>query len=450
MKQAIRSRNIVTPAEVRPGLVVVENRNIRSIEPFDRNEHEMNVIDVGERFLLPGLVDVHVHINEPGRTEWEGFETASRAAAAGGCTCLVDMPLNCIPSTSSVTALEQKRSALKGKAHVDLAFWGAVVPGNAGEIKPLAQAGVRGFKCFLTHPGTEEFAMVTEADLRQALPSIAETGLPLLVHAELPAPIEEARTALETEQADWRSYRTYLRSRPENAELQAISLMINLCREYSCPIHIVHLGTASALQQLANARAQGLPLTVETCPHYLFFEAESIRDGATEFKCAPPLRDSANRNGLWQGLADGVIDLIATDHSPCPPEMKCFESGSFRSAWGGISSLSLSFSAIWTEASRRGFTIQDVVRWMAEAPAKLAGLDETKGRIEPGFDADLVVVDLNTPFEVTPERLHFRHHCTPYLGQKLIGDVQMTLLGGRVCFDHGTVNTNREGREVLR
>lgn len=428
MKQAIRSTRIVTPEAVRPGTVVIEDEKIASLESYGHHFASGTLTDAGDLFVLPGLIDVHVHINEPGRTEWEGFETATRAAAAGGCTCMIDMPLNCIPSTTTVAALEEKRSAAVGKTYVDVAFWGAVVPGNANDIVPLAQAGVRGFKCFLTHPGTAEFEMVTEADLRKAIPKVAETGLPLLTHAELPGPIAEACAQLENE--DWTRYQTYLRSRPPEAELEAIRLLIDLCREYRCRTHIVHLSAAGALHALEVARAEGLPLTVETCPHYLFFAAESIPNRATQFKCAPPIRDSANREALWQGLRSGVIDFIATDHSPCPPQMKCFDTGSFRSAWGGISSLSLALPIVWTEASKRGFTMADIVRWMAEAPAKLAGLETRKGRIAPGFDADLFIFDPSAQFEVTDERLHFRHPCTPYLGETLQGEVKTTFVRG--------------------
>lgn len=409
---------------MRPGVVRIEGERIAAIEPPD---HPAD-IDAGDLLILPGLIDVHVHVNEPGRTEWEGFETATRAAAAGGCTSIIDMPLNCIPSTTTVGALEEKRRAAQGKTHVDVAFWGAVVPGNADQLKPLAAAGVKGFKCFLMHPGTEEFAMVTEADLRDAMPKIAQTGLPLLAHAEVPGPIASATASLES--ADWTRYRTYLASRPPEAELAAIRLLIRLCREYRCRTHIVHLATAAALPMLKEARAEGLPLTVETCPHYLVFEAESIRDGATEFKCAPPIREGANREALWQGLRDGIIDLIATDHSPCPPELKCRDTGNFRSAWGGISSLSLALPVVWTEARRRGVEITDVVRWMAKAPASLAGLAGRKGRVAPGFDADLAVFDPNAEFEVTPARLHFRHPCTPYLGQRLKGEVKAAFVRG--------------------
>lgn len=448
VKKAIRSKHIVTPAGVRSGVILIAGQKIAAVEPYHHAISARTCVDIGELFVIPGLIDAHVHINEPGRTEWEGFETATRAAAAGGYTCLLDMPLNSIPSTITVAALAQKRRASKGKAHVDLAFWGGIVPGNADQILPLAQAGARGFKCFLTHPGTEEFQMVTETDLREAMPKIAETGLPLLAHAEVPAPLDDARARLDARAADWRRYETYLQSRPPEAELQAIGLLIRLCREFRCRTHIVHLSTTEALDELKAARAEGLPLTVETCPHYLFFEAESIPDGATQYKCAPPIRDAANRDALWEGLRAGIIDLIATDHSPCPPEMKRLESGSFRSAWGGISSLSVSLPAIWTEACRRAFSIADVVRWMAEAPAKLAGVQEHKGRIAAGFDADLVIFDPDAEIEISEDKLFFRHRCTPYLGTRLRGEVKMTLVRGRACFDRGLVEESPIGCEV--
>ena len=434
MKQQIRSQQIVTPEGIRPGTLVVEDDKIVSLESYDFAPAPTTAcLDAGDLFLLPGLVDTHVHINEPGRTEWEGFETATRAAAAGGYTCLVDMPLNCIPSTTCVAALEEKRRAANGKTSVDVEFWGAVVPGNVDQILPLAKAGVRGYKCFLTHPGTDEFQMVTEADLRAAMPHLARTGLPLLAHAETPGPLAAASALLDADPAaNWQRYETYLRSRPPEAELEAISLLIQLCREYRCPTHIVHLSAAAALPLIEQARAEGLPLTVETCPHYLFFIAEAIPDRATQFKCAPPIRDAANRDVLWNALRSGLIDLIATDHSPCPSEMKCFSTGNFRSAWGGISSLSLSLPAVWTEARKRGFTLSHIARRMAEAPARLASLDNRKGRIAPGLDADLVLFDPDAEFTVTPDRLHFRHPVTPYLGQRLAGEVRATFVRGRM------------------
>ncbi len=422
MKQTLRSRRVVTPEGVRPACVAFEHGRISSIDGF--STAPADAIDAGDHFVLPGLIDTHVHINEPGRTEWEGFTTATKAAAAGGVTCVVDMPLNSIPATTTVSALEQKRAAARGQCFVDYAFWGGVVPGNRDDLLPLAAAGVRGFKCFLAPSGVDEFSMVSEADLRQAMPILAQTGLPLLTHAELPDLLVPS-TASPT-------YDAYLRSRPDESELEAIRLLIRLCREYRCRVHIVHLATAKALPELRRARAEGLPITVETCPHYLYFAAEDIRDGATQFKCAPPIRSATNRELLWDGLRQGLIDLVATDHSPCPPEMKRLEQGDFSSAWGGIASLSLSLSIMWTAAQRRGFDITNVVRWMSENPAQLAGLQSRKGRIAPGYDADLVIFDPDARFQVTPDRLHFRHPLSPYLGEVLNGEVKRTLVRGHV------------------
>ncbi len=307
--------------------------------------------DFGKAAILPGLVDSHVHINEPGRTEWEGFRTATRAAAAGGYTLLVDMPLNCLPATTTVAALEAKRKAASGQCRVNWMAWGGVVSDNQKHLEGLAVAGVPGFKCFLIHPGIDGFTMVNEQELRAALPHVAGTGLPLLVHAELPGPVEAATQRLTG--ADWSRYSTYLQSRPDEAEVSAIRLMISLCREVRFHLHIVHLATSQALEMLRAAKAEGLPVSVETCPHYLHFSSEKIADGRTLLKCAPPIRSHENREELWQGLQEGVIDLVATDHSPCPPEMKRLSERDFRTAWGGIASLSLALPVMWTEASAR-------------------------------------------------------------------------------------------------
>ena len=443
--RAFVSRRIVTPQGIRPGALLVDGEQIRGVVAMGEVPPDAILEDFGELALLPGLVDSHVHINEPGRTEWEGFRTATRAAAAGGYTMLVDMPLNCVPSTTNVAALEAKRRAARGQCRVDWAAWGGVVPNNQPEIEVLAEAGVLGFKCFLVHPGIEEFAMVGERDLRLALPHVARTGLPLLVHAELPGPVDAATERLRD--SDWTRYATYLQSRPDEAERTAIQMMLTLCREYRFRLHIVHLATASALPMLQAARAEGLPVSVETCPHYLHLEAETIADGATHCKCAPPIRGRENREGLWLGLRQGVIDLVVTDHSPCPPAMKRAEEGSFRNAWGGVASLSVALPVMWTEARRRGFALTDIAQWMSAKPASLAGCAARKGRIEPGYDADFVVFDPDEEVTVTRDRLHQRHTVSPYLGEELHGVVQRTYLRGDEVFCKGEFPGEETGRE---
>ena len=446
--QAFLSRQIVTPEGVRAGAVLVEGERIRAVVESGEVPEDAAREDFGDAALLPGLVDSHVHINEPGRTEWEGFHTATRAAAAGGYTMLVDMPLNSVPATTTVAALEAKRRAAHGQCRVDWAAWGGVVHDNQDHIEALAHAGVRGFKCFLVNPGIEEFTMVSEPHLRAALPHVARSGLPLLVHAELPAPIDTATEQLRD--ADWTRYSTYLQSRPDEAELQAIRLMLSLCREFQFRLHIVHLATGAALDIFQAARAEGLPVTVETCPHYLHLEAETITDGATQCKCAPPVRTRANREQLWQGLKDGVIDLVVTDHSPCPPAMKRTGEGNLRTAWGGIASLSMALPVMWTEAQRRGFSLTDIAHWTAESPARLAGCDRRKGRIAAGYDADLVVFDPDAQFTVTKDRLHHRHPVSPYLGEQLRGMVKKTYLRGKPVFDNGEFPGEVAGHEFRK
>lgn len=444
-KKALLSRRIVTPEGIRPGAVIVRAERIEAVvDPREVPAHLPHE-DYADLVLLPGLVDSHVHINEPGRTEWEGFRTATRAAAAGGYTMLVDMPLNCIPATTNTAALELKRQVARSECRVDWAAWAGVIRDNQDQIEPLAHAGVRGFKCFLVHPGIEEFSMVNEADLRTALPLVAKTGLPLLVHAELPGPLDTALDRLRG--ADWTRYETFLQSRPDEAEMAAINLMISLCREFRFHLHIVHLATGRAVEMLRTARAEGLPLTVETCPHYLHLESEKIGVGATEKKCAPPIRSRRNREQLWQALKDGVIDLVVTDHSPCPPAMKRLEEGNFQTAWGGIASLSMALPIMWTEAQQRGFALTDIARWMAERPADLAGFSSRKGRIAPGFDADLVVFDPDAEFEVTSDCLHHRHSVSPYTGEKLRGEVKVTYLRGQVVYQNGEFPGSPVGRE---
>ncbi len=442
---AFVSRRVVTPQGIRPAAVLVEGEQIQAVIPPAQIASGTETYDFGDAAVLPGLVDSHVHINDPGRTEWEGFRTATRAAAAGGYTLVVDMPLNCLPATTTVVALEAKRAAAQDNCWVDWAAWGGVVQGNHADVEALAAAGVLGFKCFLIHPGIDGFTMVGEDDLRSALPHLARTGLPLLVHAELAAPIDAATVRLAD--ADWKCYTTYLQSRPDEAELSAIRIMLSLCRQYDFRLHIVHLSSGLALPELRAARSEGMAVSVETCPHYLHFAAEDIPDAATLCKCAPPIRSRENRDALWQALREGVIDLVATDHSPCPPAMKSVEEGNFKTAWGGISSLSVALSVMWTEASRRGFTLLDITRWMAEGPARLAGCQARKGRIAAGYDADLVVFDPEASCQVAPERLHYQHLLSPYMGETLRGVVKATYLRGRLVFAEGDFPGKPGGRE---
>jgi len=425
--------------------VLVENERIVDVVSPQQIPSSLPLTDFGDLAILPGLVDSHIHINEPGRTDWEGFRTATQAAAAGGYTMLVDMPLNCVPSTTTPDALQAKRNAAREQCYVDWSAWGGLVSDNKEHLSTLASAAVPGFKCFLIHPGIEEFTMVGEAELRVALPLIKKSGLPLLVHAELAGPVEAMSQALAN--ANWRFYDTFLKSRPDEAELAAIDLLLKLCQETCCRIHIVHLSTARALGRLQEAKSRGLPMTVETCPHYLHLAAEEIADGATQFKCAPPIRNKENREALWRGLRDGVIDLIATDHSPCLPKMKHLDRGDFRAAWGGIAGVSLALPVVWTEAKHRGFGLVDLVGWMAEGPARLAGCHETKGQLAKGFDADLVVFDPERQWDVGQAQLFYRHPISPYLGERLTGKVLMTFLRGKCVFKDGAFSEPAHGRE---
>ena len=453
MARAFIADRVVTPQGIRRAALLLEDGPadadggvIRAVCEVRDLPAQTDVVDFGARAILPGLVDTHVHINEPGRTEWEGFATATRAAAAGGYTTLVDMPLNCLPETTTVAALEQKRTAAAGQCVIDWAAWGGAVADNQVDLLPLARAGVPGFKCFLIYPGCDGFTMIDREQLERALPAIAESGLPLLVHAELAGPIDAARETLRD--ADWRRFSTYLASRPDEAELDAIRLMIHLCREFGVRIHIVHLATSQALSLLKAARAEGLPITAEACPHHLHFAAEEIADGATLLKCTPPIRSRANREALWQGLREGSIDLIATDHSPCPPEMKRVDEGRFDLAWGGIASLSVALSVVWTDAVQRGFGLEEIARWMSAAPAALAGFGDRIGTIEAGREANFIVFDTEAQFAVTPDKLHYRHPISPYMGETLSGVVDATYLRGQPIYRAGVFILGARGREL--
>jgi allantoinase len=445
----VRGQRVITSDGERPAAIHIRGGLITAISPFDDIPSGLPVHEAGTSVVMPGLVDTHVHINEPGRTQWEGFSSATQAAAAGGVTTLVEMPLNSIPATTTLSAYREKIAAATDKLWVDVGFWGGVVPGNAAEIRALWEAGVFGFKCFLVASGVDEFPQVTESDLRTALPELAAVGAPLLAHAELPGPIDDA-VKKRSQSESTRRYATWLSSRPREAENQAISLLLRLAREFNARIHIVHLSSSDPLPQLERAKSEGVSVSVESCPHYLTFIAEEIADGATEFKCAPPIRESKNREKLWAALRDGTIDLIASDHSPCPPAMKLREGGDFLRAWGGIASLQLSLSAVWTQARSRGYALTDVAAWMCSRPARLAGLDKRKGAIVPGCDADLVIWNPDATFRVDPARLRHRHKLTPYAGRELAGVVEATFLRGQKIFDKGEFPGAPMGRVLYR
>ncbi|MEU7134290.1 allantoinase AllB [Streptomyces sp. NPDC046261] len=437
----LRSTRVVVPEGIRPAAVAVTGGRIAAVLPHgDAAPPGAVVEDFGDDVLLPGLVDTHVHVNDPGRSEWEGFRSATRAAAAGGVTTLVDMPLNSLPPTTTVAGLRAKRAAARAGAHTDVGFWGGALPTNLADLRPLHDAGVFGFKSFLSPSGVEEFPHLGRADLEAVAREIAALGGLLIVHAEDPHHLEDAPRAGGTRYAD------FLASRPRAAENEAVGALLAAARRHGTRVHVLHLSSADALPALAAARAGGLPVTVETCPHFLTLTAEEVPDGATEFKCCPPIREAANQEALWAGLAEGTIDCVVSDHSPCTADLKVPD---FARAWGGISSLQLGLPAVWTAARRRGHTLHDVARWMAGGPAALAGL-AAKGAIAPGKDADFAVLAPDETFTVDPAALHHRNPVTAYAGRTLHGVVRSTWLRGRKIADHGTPLTEPTGRLLER
>jgi allantoinase len=421
----VRARRAVVAGREQGATLAVDGGRVVAVGPFGapvpRGATVLELAD--DEVLLPGLVDTHVHVNEPGRTHWEGFASATRAAAAGGVTTIVDMPLNSIPPTTEVAALRAKQEAAQGRCWVDVGFWGGIVPGNLGRLRPLHEAGVLGFKCFLLDSGVEEFPPVDPEQLGTALAEAADLDALVLVHAE------DAATVAAAPAAHGRSYAGFLASRPPAAEERAVARVVAAAGETGARVHVVHLSDAGCLPLVRAARAEGVRVSAETCPHYLTLEAEQVPDGATEFACCPPIRGHANREGLWGGLADGTIGTVVTDHSPSPIDLKALDTGDFGHAWGGIAGLQVGLAAVWTEARRRGHTLADVVAWMATGPADQVGLTD-RGRIEPGATADLVVFAPDERFTVDVTRLQHRNPVSAYAGRTLDGVVRSTLLRG--------------------
>jgi allantoinase len=425
----VRARRAVLPDGEAACCLGVRRGRIAVRTGYDHVPAEARVVELApDEVLLPGLVDAHVHVDEPGRTDWEGFDSATRAAARGGVTTIVDMPLNSIPPTVDVEALRAKQAAARGRVHVDVGFWGGVVPGNVAALAGLHEAGVFGFKCFTAPSGVEEFPAVDAGQLEGALAEVARLGTVLLVHAEDPQVLDEAAAPTGT---SGRSFAGFLATRPAAAEDRAVERVVESARRTGGRVHVVHLASAGAVPVLAAAQSEGVPVTAETCPHYLSLDAGQVPDGATEYKCCPPIRDVCNQDGLWDALAVGTIGSVVSDHSPCPPAMKSRETGDFSTAWGGIASVQLGLPVVWTAARRRGHPLSDVVRWMASAPAERIGLGARKGSLRVGADADLCVFAPEEELTVDPSTLAHRHPLTPYAGATLRGVVRRTWLRGR-------------------
>ncbi|MDT0398651.1 MULTISPECIES: allantoinase AllB [Streptomyces] len=437
----LRSARVVTPGGTRAASVTVADGVITAVLPYDAPVPDgARLQDLGDDVLLPGLVDTHVHVNDPGRTEWEGFWSATRAAAAGGITTLIDMPLNSLPPTTTVDHLHTKRRVASGQAHIDVGFWGGALPGNVKDLRPLHEAGVFGFKAFLSPSGVDEFPPLDEEQLARSLAEIAAFDGLLIVHAEDPHRLAAAPRQGGPKYAD------FLASRPRDAEDTAVAHLVARAGQLGARVHVLHLSSCDALPLIAAARAEGVRVTAETCPHYLTLTAEEVPDGACEFKCCPPIREAANQDLLWQALGDGTIDCVVTDHSPCTADLK---TGDFATAWGGISGLQLSLPAVWTEARGRGYGLEDVVRWMSTRTAGLAGLDARKGAVAPGRDADFAVLAPDAAFTVDPAALQHRNHVTAYAGRTLYGVVKSTWLRGERVF-HGGEFTEPKGRLLTR
>ena len=442
----LHSTQILTENGFKDATLLIKDGLISDVVDGKINSPGFPIEDVGDLIVMPGIIDSHVHINEPGRTEWEGFETITKAAIAGGITTLVDMPLNSSPVTISAKTLQEKISAAQGKLYCNCGFWGGIVPDNLDKLEELIESGVLGIKAFLTHSGIDDFPNVTISDLKIGMPIIAKHNIPLLAHCEL----DELHPGIEAFEKNPTSYKAFLDSRPKTWEDKAIELMIPLCEAFNCHVHIVHLSSANSIEQIKIAKAKDLPLTVETCPHYLYFCAEEIPNGNTLFKCTPPIRERENNEKLWKAIKDGTIDFIVTDHSPATPELKKIESGNLKQAWGGIAGIQFSLPIIWTAAKKRGFTINQIADLMSSNIAEFIGYGATKGKLKKGYDADIVVWDPEQKFIVEKDAIHYRHKITPYIGQELYGVVKQTYVAGKKVYENGKFISLPQGKILLR
>jgi len=442
---AIFSKRVFVNGELKPATIFIKSGKILDLTDGLAQPPDCKFIDAGNDIVMPGLIDAHVHINEPGRTEWEGFYTGTMAAAAGGITTIVDMPLNSSPVTTTPEAFELKLAAAKDKVHVNCGFWGGIVPENVNDLEPLLKSGVLGIKSFLVHSGIDEFKNTSIKNLKSALPLLAKYNLPLLVHCELELDNPAAKLLDEQPQ----SYSAYLKSRPKRWENEAIDALIEICWDLPTKIHIVHLSSSEALPAIRLARRTGLPISVETCPHYLYFDEENIPDGNPLYKCAPPIREMANNELLWRALENNLIDFIASDHSPAPANVKQLDSKNLKTAWGGIAGLQFSLPVIWTAAKKRGATIADMVKWLSANPATFLNLDHRKGKLETGYDADLVIWDPDAAFVLKKEMVHHRHKISPYIGENFCGLVKQTFVNGHKVFDDGQFFNLNQGEIIL-
>lgn len=444
--QVIYSKQVFTGDTFTDASLIIQDGIILDILAGKQELASCDFIEYPDAVIFPGVIDAHIHINEPGRTNWEGFDTATQAAAAGGITSIIDMPLNSSPVTIDADSFEQKVIASQGKLNVNCGFWGGLVPQNAADLSSLLDTGVLGIKAFLTHSGIDEFPNVTEADLNLAMPQIAEAQIPLLTHCE----IDSYHRGVDIHKQYPKSYKHFVASRPPSWENEAARMMIRLCRKFSCPVHIVHLSSAEVLDDIRQAKQEGLPLTVEACPHYLYFDEESIPDADTRFKCTPPIRSKQNNDKLWQALEEGTIDFVASDHSPAPAQMKEAETGNLARAWGGIIGGQLLLSASWTKARNRGIALKEIAKWFCQNPAKFIGLAHTKGYIKKGYDADLVVWNPEASFKVKSSDLLHRHSYSPYVGEELFGDIIATYCNGKLVYGGGKIRHSNQGKKLFR